>query len=88
MTAAAREQRPRDMSVHRFAVGQSVQLKSQTGYLPKDADNYLITRLLPPRDNFPQYRIRSETELYERVAAEDNLKPVQSQVDAASAIFG
>jgi hypothetical protein len=76
------------MSEHRFAVGQPVHLKSRTGYLPKDAETYLVTALLPERDNSPQYRVRAHAEQHERVTTEDNLKPAASPIDVASALFG
>jgi hypothetical protein len=40
------------------------------------ADIYHITGTLPPRGEFPQYRIRNDNERHERVAAQDDLEPV------------
>ena len=37
---------------------------------------YHITGTLPPRGEFPQYRIRSDGEPHERVTTQDNLEPV------------
>ena len=62
------------MSIHRFRIGQSVRLKARTGLSPKAAESYKIMATLPPLNNSPQYRIRSEHERHERVATEDNLE--------------
>ena len=63
------------MASHRFAIGQSVKLKSRAGYLASPAESYRVTALMPAADNSPQYRIRSEAERHERVATEDSLEP-------------
>jgi hypothetical protein len=68
------------MSSHRFAVGQEVRLKTRFGLSPKVAETYRITGTLPPRDNSPQYRIRSDEERHERVTTEDSLE----ELDPAS----
>lgn len=61
------------MSAHRFAIGQPVRLKTRFG-LPKYApETYRITGTLPERDNSPQYRVRNENEVHERVMTEDDL---------------
>jgi len=62
---------------HRFAVGQRVRLNVGLSVPRNFADTYLITGMLPERDNSPQYRIRSESERHERVATEDSLEPVE-----------
>ncbi|TKT69104.1 hypothetical protein [Aquamicrobium sp. LC103] len=59
---------------HSFKVGQVVRLKRWNGMSIDAADTYQITATLPPRDNSPQYRIRSESERHERVAAQDSLE--------------
>jgi hypothetical protein len=68
------------MGTHRFAIGQTVHLRSKFGLSPKTADDYRITVLLPERNNSPQYRIRSDDERHDRVATEDDLEAVQSPV--------
>jgi hypothetical protein len=73
----------RDMPGHRFAVGQTVHLATKFGLSPRTAETYVITRLLPPRDELPQYRIRSEEERHERVTTEDLLEPVEQPITAA-----
>jgi len=61
------------MNNHKFKVGQTV------NYVPRliaavNADAiFKITQLLPPEGNEFQYRIRSASEPYERVAKESQL---------------
>jgi hypothetical protein len=69
------------MAPHRFAVGQFVRLSNRHGLSTKAAETYRITRMLPERDNSPQYRIRSEAESHERVATEDILEAVDAPHD-------
>jgi hypothetical protein len=66
-----------EAATHRFAVGQVVRLRSRFGSVPKDAEIYRITRMLPPSGDSPQYRIRSDDERYERVTTEDSLEPAE-----------
>jgi hypothetical protein len=72
------------MASHRFALGQSVKLRSWTGYLLTDAESYRVTALLPASDNSLQYRIRSDAERHERVAAEDNLEAAEPTANATA----
>lgn len=59
------------MTPHLFALGQAVRLRS--GFLPS-GDSYLVTALLPPRGDLPQYRIRNEGEKFERMATQAELE--------------
>ena len=62
------------MSDHKFKVGQLVRY---TSYRSGGAsDVYKITQLLPPVDDEPQYRIKSENEPHERVGKESLLRGV------------
>ncbi len=72
---------------HRFSVGQIVRLTSRVGVWPKTDDVYHITATLPARDDMLQYRIRSDNERHERVAAEDNLELVRTSPGADSEVF-
>ncbi|MER9657556.1 hypothetical protein NKJ26_29565 [Mesorhizobium sp. M0152] len=65
----------REAATHLFDVGQAVRLKSGTGTFPKAAEIYRATARLLPSGNSPQYRIRSDVELHERVATQDSLEP-------------
>lgn len=59
---------------HRFAVGQRVRLKGGFGR-PSDATGiYRITARLPSQNQSPQYRIRGDGELHERVAQQESLE--------------
>ncbi|WP_244672878.1 hypothetical protein [Mesorhizobium sp. 131-2-1] len=62
-------------AAHLFDVGQAVRLKGGLGAGPRVGEIYRVTRVLPPKGNSPQYRIRSEGEPHERVATEDSLEP-------------
>lgn len=64
------------MANHLFAVGQAVRLINRAGLSPKAAETYLVTDMLPARDNSPQYRIRNDEMSQERVAAEKNLEKI------------
>jgi hypothetical protein len=76
----------RDAPSHLFAVGQAVRLKS--GFMiatAKAANTYRVTATLPPRGDLPQYRIRNDDELHERVVTQDNLEPVDMSEARANA---
>ncbi|MBZ9867673.1 hypothetical protein LB515_20050 [Mesorhizobium sp. CA15] len=55
-----------------FDIGQAVRLKGDFRTLT--AEVYHVTGTLPPKENSPQYRIRSDTEPHERVVTEDRLE--------------
>ena len=71
---------PLETAVHQFSIGQIVRIRSKSGVFPKTDDVFRITRMLPIQDNFPQYRLRSDGESYERVAAEDALELVGAEL--------
>ena len=73
-----------DAPTHLYALGQSVRLKGSSGTLPKSTEIYHVTGRLPPRGESLQYRIRSDSERYERVTTEDSLEPVPSSSDDES----
>lgn len=64
---------------HLFHVGQAVRMNSRFGTSPATPDLYHVTATLPPRNNSPQYRIRSNEERHERVVTEDTLEAADSQ---------
>lgn len=59
---------------HRFRVGQTVGLLTST-FRPAATGHYKIIGLRPMDDEIPRYRIKSESELHERVVAENDLVP-------------
>lgn len=60
------------MDVHKFQVGQTVQLSaSHFGRL--SGGLCTVTRQLPEHDGEPQYRVKFENELHERVVPESEL---------------
>jgi hypothetical protein len=78
--------RPRDAAVttrsadeHRFAIGQKVRMSGGfAGLSTRTGEIYQITGKLPPSNGEPQYRIRCESEAFERVATEARLEPADS----------
>jgi hypothetical protein len=62
---------------HLFTTGQIVRLKDGFRLQSQSVATYRITAALPPRGDSLQYRIRSDDELYERVATQDSLEPVR-----------
>lgn len=78
MTMTAPRMRARETAapLHRFAIGQTVCMKSWTGLSLKGAMEFRVTATLPVKDGSPQYRIRNDDERHERVATEDNLERV------------
>ncbi|MCI4679609.1 hypothetical protein K9U39_07270 [Rhodoblastus acidophilus] len=81
---ATRPIRP-EAATHLYAVGQAVRLTGGFTERSKIAGVYHITGTLPPRGDFPQYRIRNDDELYERVTTQDNLQPVSASSDGEGA---
>jgi hypothetical protein len=63
-------------ATHLFALGQAVQLKSG---VPAGGNVYRITAQLPPIGDSPQYRIRNDTEKFERVATQVNLEMIRGE---------
>ena len=61
------------MSDHRFKVGQTVSYTPVFSGTVKADSVFKITHLLPAEDDELQYRIRSASEPYERVAKESQL---------------
>lgn len=57
---------------HIFAVGQDVKLKGRGKFCK--AEVFLITGVLPPRGNSPQYRIQNHYENHERVITQDQIE--------------
>jgi hypothetical protein len=72
----------REAATHLYAVGQAVRLKGRFGSFPKTAEIYHITGMLPPREDSPQYRIRSDEERHERVTTQDSLEAVRESPDS------
>ena len=65
------------MANPKFAVGQMVDLQSSPRFGAGQAmRGYKILRLLPLESGERQYRIKTMTEAYERIAKESELKPV------------
>jgi hypothetical protein len=63
----------RNEPAHRYKVGQMVGLARGFGYVRAAGSRYRIVSLLPRGRTHFQYRIRGESEAFERVASENEL---------------
>jgi len=70
---------------HLYAVGQAVRMKEGFAQRFQARGLYRVTRTLPPREEFPQYYIRSADELHERLAAQNEIEAVSASSDGAAA---
>lgn len=61
------------MSIHKFAIGQSVRFVPGWHQANKISGHFKIVRLLPEAANVLQYRVKSQVDGHERVAREDQL---------------
>lgn len=61
------------MAEHRFKVGQQVRIIPGSMHMSGNGD-YKILMLLPPAEGQNQYRVKSVTELFERVVKEGDLQ--------------
>lgn len=88
MTPTRNHRAPRrgpEKPLHRFQVGQVVRMNSRTGLARDTAELFHVTGLLPVgRNSSPQYRIRNDGELHERVAIEDSIALVADETASAS----
>jgi hypothetical protein len=67
------------MQNHKFSVGQRVKFYNRVRAAAAQGE-YEIVRLLPAEEGQFQYRIKSELERNERVAAEDQLNPPKATI--------
>jgi hypothetical protein len=58
---------------HRYAVGETVYFTASNVARPAASGTYEVIRLLPTDGDDCQYRIKSSTEAFERVAKESQL---------------
>jgi hypothetical protein len=61
------------MSVHKFAVGQTVRFSPDRNQEGTARGSFKIVRLLPEEASVFQYRVKSQSDGHERVAREDQL---------------
>lgn len=61
------------MSKIKFRVGDRVRFISGTVGRPGAEEGYTVVRVLPVEHGEPQYRIKSISEIHERVASESQL---------------
>ena len=60
--------------VHKYKVGETVYFTASNVSRPAAGGTYEVIRLLPTEGDDCQYRIKSTTEAFERVAKESQLK--------------
>jgi hypothetical protein len=60
--------------MHKFRVGQRVQLIETTRSLAPSQAGYEVVRQLPESEGEPNYRIKSRSETHERAAKESQLR--------------
>ena len=58
---------------HKYKVGSSVYFTASNVSRPAASGTYVVVRLLPTEGDDCQYRIKSSTEAFERVAKESQL---------------
>jgi hypothetical protein len=60
----------RNVTTHRYKVGQQVRLSLQAGLKLRRAGVYQVVALLPASDSTNQYRVRNPAEPFDRVVGE------------------
>ena len=61
------------MTTAKYGVGQMVDFNPGRGSMPAESREYKVLRLMPREAGQQTYRIKSITELYERIANEPEL---------------
>jgi len=75
---------PRAMRVgsgHRYAVGDRLRMASGGREIARGASTCLITAVLPHEGGPLRYRVRSESENYDRIIDEGDLSPAGPELD-------
>lgn len=75
------------MASHSYRVGEMVFLNAHAGFSVKSDIVFTVRAHLPPRGDALQYRIKSESEPYERVVMESQLTRVTSRDGSADGVF-
>ena len=68
-----------DGAVHRFAIGSFVRLRRNAVAAGQSEARFSVTAQLPAHEGSPQYRIRSSTELHDRMVMQSDLEPVNGE---------
>lgn len=76
--AGIENQEEHTLSSHIFEVGQTVIMTGWSKTTTSPQETFRIVATLPETNDRFQYRIRSENERHERVAAEDSLETVNA----------
>jgi hypothetical protein len=70
---------------HKFKIGQEVSFSPAKLSMPASSRSYKIVRRLPREGGEFMYRIKSATELFERVARESEIKRLSSTASTTGA---
>ena len=68
------------MAAHIFAVGERVGLNAPIRYVKDSVEIFVVKSCLPHLGTQLQYRIKAETEPYDRVVTEGQLSRLNDQV--------
>lgn len=68
---------------HKFKIGQEVSFSPAKLSMPSSSRSYKVVRRLPREGGEFMYRIKSATELFERVARESEIKRFSSSATTA-----
>ena len=69
----SKSDRSNGMNGHRYKIGQAVSLAAGFGYSRSAQAVFKVVALLPSNGSHYQYRIRNTDEMFERVAAENEM---------------
>lgn len=72
---------------HLYEIGETVTLDPRGGYLRDPGEPFSVLAQLPPAGDEFQYRIKSASEPYQRVAAEHQLKRVGQAAGCSADVF-
>ena len=75
------------MASHSYPVGEIVFLNTRAGFFAKSDIIFTVRAHLPPLGDALQYRIKSESEPYERVVVESQLTRVASREGSTEGVF-
>ncbi len=76
------------MPNHIYSIGETVIFRSDPAtFSAADAGTFTVKAQMPPLGKSLQYRIKRDSEAFERVVLEDQLSPLASTKKAHSGVF-
>ena len=73
---------------HKYSVGETVYFTASNVARPAASGTYEVIRLLPTDGDDCQYRIKSSTEAFERVAKESQLDVLKETLERLDGVVG